>query len=203
MASSLLLNLQNDCLRSQWRSALERNHRVSLKPVIFGFIIWDRQDSGHVYAVMKVLRSGWRGKSFYSTRCSPYENSLCPCYTHVYLFLTAQHCKSRCKDRTSALCCRGKTLAVNQHLVLACSYKNQSCFFLFEEGVATSPCQERRGIGGVFVCFPVNTSEMDDEWVMLSAHRNAVVFVGWALDEEIFRIWSCDFCLAVNHRVCL
>lgn len=130
MASSLLLNLRNDCLRSLWRSALERSHRVSLKPIIFGFIVWDRKDSGHVCAGIKVLRSGWRRKCVYSTRCSLNENSLCPCYTHVYLFLTAQHCKSCCKDHTSALCCRGKTLAVNQHLVLACSYKNQSCFFL-------------------------------------------------------------------------
>ncbi len=159
--------------------------------------------------ILDIFMQWWRSfaqgeeESVYSTRCSPYESSPCPCYTHVYLFLTARHHKSRRKDRTSALCCFGKTLAVNQHLVLACSYKNQSCFFLFEEGVATSPCQERRGIGGVFVCFPVNMSEMDDRWVTLSAQRNAVVFVGWALDGEYFRIWLCDICLAVNHRVCL
>lgn len=34
---------------------LERNNRVLLKPVIFGFIVWRRQDSGHVCTVMKVL----------------------------------------------------------------------------------------------------------------------------------------------------
>lgn len=142
--------------------------------------------------ILDMFMQWWRSfaqgeeESVYSTRCNPYESSLCPCYTHIYLFLTARHCKSSRKDRTSALCCRGKTLAVNQDLVLACSYKNQSCFFLFEEGVAcnlTLPGKEGH-MRCLFVCFPVNTSERDDGWVMLSAQRNAVVFVGWALDGE-------------------
>ncbi len=64
----------------------------------------------------------------------------------------------------------------NQHLVLACSYKNQSCFFFLKRVVATSPCQERRGIGGVFGVFQWTQVKWMMNELMLSAHRNAVVF---------------------------
>ncbi len=124
-----------------------------------GMTVWGRSDALHckgiivfhwslsfldllfgIGRILDIFMQWWRSfaqgeeESVYSTHCSPYESSPCPCYTHVYLFLTARHRKSRRKDRTSALCCRGKTLAVNQHLVLACSYKNQSCFFSFWRG---------------------------------------------------------------------
>lgn len=175
MASSLLLNLWNDCLRSQWRSALERNHRVPLKPVIFGFIVWHRQDSGHVCAVMKVLRSGWRRKVFIAHAAVLMKIPCVLVTLTLCLFDRPSSVNHGVKISASALCCRGKTLAVNQHSVVACSYKK----LFFKEGVATSPCQERRGREEVSLFF----SSLHEwiGWWTLSSRRSVVVFLGWAV----------------------
>lgn len=78
---------------------LERNNRVLLKPVIFGFIVWRRQDSGHVCTVTKVLSLRVKMKVFIARAVVLMKIPFVLVTLTFIFFCPSQVCKSRRKDQ--------------------------------------------------------------------------------------------------------